>query len=68
LITYEELITYEDFIATVSRRTHVETDEAERATAVALETLAERMPSGEIRDLLVHLPIAPHQPFRRGRA
>jgi uncharacterized protein (DUF2267 family) len=53
---------YEAFIASVRRRAHLQHDEAERAVAATLQTLAERLSKGaldqgENRDLVEQLPI-----------
>jgi len=48
---------YDEFIAQVERRTGLDSrDAAIRATAAALETLAERLAGGEAKDLASQLP------------
>ena len=42
-------------------------DAARRATEAVLKTLAERIPAGEVDDLLARLPVKLHQPLLRGR-
>ena len=48
---------YNEFIAQVQRRAHLDTrDEAELATGAVFETLAERLTGGEAEDLASQLP------------
>jgi uncharacterized protein (DUF2267 family) len=51
-MTYE----YEQFIKTIQIKADVSWDEAERAAAVTLSTLAERLSAGEARDVAGELP------------
>jgi uncharacterized protein (DUF2267 family) len=53
---------YERFITTVQQAADLARDDAERAAAAVLTTLAERIAEGEARDLAVELPpeLAPH--------
>ncbi len=47
---------YQDFIATVQEVAHIADDEAERASCATLQTLAERISTGETEDLAERLP------------
>jgi uncharacterized protein (DUF2267 family) len=47
---------YQDFIATVQEVAHIPDDEAERASCATLQTLAERISTGETEDLAERLP------------
>jgi uncharacterized protein (DUF2267 family) len=47
---------YEQFIKTIQSKARISWDEAERAARSTLETLAERLSSGEARDLARQLP------------
>jgi uncharacterized protein (DUF2267 family) len=47
---------YESFLGAVSQRASIPTDTAERATRATLETLADRLTSGEALDLAAQLP------------
>jgi uncharacterized protein (DUF2267 family) len=58
----------DEIVADVARRAEVDEAEAWRATESVLETLAERVSSGEVRDLLSRLPVRLHAPLRRGLA
>lgn len=44
------------------------TEAARRAVEAVLETLAERIAPGEVDDLITRLPVAFHEPLRRGAA
>ncbi|WP_285781187.1 DUF2267 domain-containing protein [Microbispora sp. NBRC 16548] len=57
-----------EFLTRVARRTGLDAGGAERATAAVLETLAERIAAGEVRDLIRELPVRLHPPLRRGTA
>ncbi|MEA3214585.1 MAG: hypothetical protein QOJ19_741 [Acidimicrobiia bacterium] len=48
---------FEQFIAAVSTRGHLDRDEAERVSQACLSTLARRLNRGEVRDLVDRLPI-----------
>jgi uncharacterized protein (DUF2267 family) len=54
------------FLNRVAERTGLDPDEAERATNAVLETLAERIAGGEVRDLISRLPARLHEPLKRG--
>jgi uncharacterized protein (DUF2267 family) len=54
------------FLQRVSERTGLDPDAAERATDAVLETLAERIAGGEVRDLISRLPARLHEPLKRG--
>jgi uncharacterized protein (DUF2267 family) len=58
----------ERFLQLVSERTRLDRDQAERATAAVLETLAERIAGGEVRDLISRLPARFHEPLKDGDA
>jgi uncharacterized protein (DUF2267 family) len=47
---------YERFITTVAQQADLGWEDAERAARATLETLAERLSSGEARDIAEHLP------------
>jgi uncharacterized protein (DUF2267 family) len=50
------MVGYEGFIGTVGERAHVARAEAERASCATLQTLAERLTSGETEDVAACLP------------
>jgi uncharacterized protein (DUF2267 family) len=54
------------FLKLVADRAGVGDEEAERVTEAVLETLAERIAGGEVDDLISRLPLALHEPLRRG--
>jgi len=56
------------FLGKVARRAGIDEEAARRATEALLETLAERISAGEVRNLLVRLPVALHEPLKRGTA
>jgi uncharacterized protein (DUF2267 family) len=56
------------FVADVARRAGVDAATARRLTEAVLETLAERIASGEVDDLISRLPIALHAALERGKA
>lgn len=56
------------FLDEVGRRAGVDVDQARRATDAVLETLSERIASGEVDDLLGRLPSTLHAPLLRGAA
>jgi uncharacterized protein (DUF2267 family) len=56
----------DDFLDRVAKRAGIDRAAAERATDAVLETLAERIAAGEVRDLLVRLPLELHDALRRG--
>jgi uncharacterized protein (DUF2267 family) len=61
-----EVVPADRFLAQVAERADVDLEGARRATAAVLETLAERIPGGEVRDLMARLPIELHDPLQRG--
>jgi uncharacterized protein (DUF2267 family) len=63
-----EVVSGEAFLARVEERTGLDRDGAARAVDAVLATLAERLAGGEVEDLIVHLPLALHEPLRRGVA
>src|SRR3954454_18677093 len=63
---YIEVVPADSFLAQVAERADVDLEGARRATDAVLETLAERIAGGEVRDLMARLPIELHDPLRRG--
>jgi uncharacterized protein (DUF2267 family) len=63
-----ELMPAEEFLRRVAERAGMDAGSALRATNAVLETLAERISGGEVRDLIDELPQALHEPLRRGDA
>lgn len=61
-----EVVSAEAFVERVAERTGLDPDDARRATDAVLETLAERIAAGEVRDLIARLPRALHEPLKRG--
>jgi uncharacterized protein (DUF2267 family) len=61
-----EVMPAELFWERVADRTGLDEDRARRATEAVLETLAERISSGEVADLISALPIQFHDALRRG--
>jgi uncharacterized protein (DUF2267 family) len=59
---------YETFVEHVARGAGLGTTRAARATEAVLETVAERIPRGEVDDLEARLPIQLHEALRRGAA
>jgi uncharacterized protein (DUF2267 family) len=68
LLTGRSVMPVDVFLARVSERTGLDRDGARRATAAVLEALAERIPKGEIEDLIGRLPVQLHEDLRRGAA
>ncbi len=62
---YVEIVPADRFLAQVAELTD-DLDGARRATDAVLETLAERIAGGEVRDLMARLPIELHGPLQRG--
>jgi uncharacterized protein (DUF2267 family) len=60
-----EIVPADRFVAQVAELTG-DLDGARRATGAVLETLAERIAGGEVRDLMARLPIELHGPLQRG--
>jgi uncharacterized protein (DUF2267 family) len=56
------------FLSRVADRTGLNPDGARRATEAVLQTLAERIAGGEVRDLMMWLPVELHDPLKRGAA
>ena len=56
------------FLSQVADRTGLDLDGARRATEAVLQTLAERIAGGEVRDLMLWLPVEMHEPLKRGVA
>jgi uncharacterized protein (DUF2267 family) len=54
-----------EIIRKVAARAALDDRSAGVTTGAVLETLAERIPAGEVRDLMGRLPIALHEPLRR---
>jgi uncharacterized protein (DUF2267 family) len=67
-VPLREVPSAEVFLQRVSERTGLDRDEAERATAAVLETLAARIAGGEVRDLISRLPARFHEALKRGDA
>jgi uncharacterized protein (DUF2267 family) len=65
---YVESWSAPEFFDRVARRTGLGPAQAARATEVVLETLAKRIAGGEVDDLIARLPLALHEPLRRGSA
>jgi uncharacterized protein (DUF2267 family) len=63
-----ELMPAEEFVRRVSARTGLDAEGAMRATSAVLETLAERVAGGEVRDLIEQLPAELHEPLAKGDA
>ena len=56
------------FLSRVAEHTALDPDGARRATEAVLQTLAERIAGGEVRDLMMWLPVELHDPLKRGLA
>jgi uncharacterized protein (DUF2267 family) len=56
----------DDFLARVERRTGLGPDGARRAVRAVLGTLAERIPAGQVRDVMMWLPRDLHDDLRAG--
>jgi uncharacterized protein (DUF2267 family) len=63
-----EVMAAEVFLRRLRERAGVDGEAAQRATGAVLETLAERISGGEVRDLIDQLPPELHEPLRRGDA
>jgi uncharacterized protein (DUF2267 family) len=63
-----ELMPAEEFFRRVAERAGLDADAAAGATSAVLETLAERIAGGEVRDMIDQLPPELHGPLRRGGA
>ncbi|MCU1452313.1 MAG: hypothetical protein JWN46_459 [Acidimicrobiales bacterium] len=58
----------DEILRTLTARTGLDRNAARRAIDAFLETLAERLPAGEVDDLSNRLPLELHPPLERGRA
>jgi uncharacterized protein (DUF2267 family) len=56
------------FLAMVAEHAGIREEGARRATEAVLETLAERIAAGEVRDLMQWLSVELHEPLRRAMA
>jgi uncharacterized protein (DUF2267 family) len=65
---FADVVPAEQFLDTVAERTGLDPEGARRATDAVLETLAERIASGEVEDLVSQLPVQLHAPLKRGMA
>jgi uncharacterized protein (DUF2267 family) len=61
-----EVMPAEEFRRRTGERAGIDDEAAQRAIGAVLETLAERISSGEVRDLVEQLPPELHEPLRRG--
>jgi uncharacterized protein (DUF2267 family) len=61
-----EVLPADDFYLRVAERAGIDVDPARRLTDAVLETLGERVPAGEVRDLVARLPRDLHAPLERG--
>jgi uncharacterized protein (DUF2267 family) len=64
---YAGAVGLDEFLATVARHADVDVDRARRAAGAVLEAIAERIAPGEVDELMSQLPIALHEPLKRGR-
>jgi uncharacterized protein (DUF2267 family) len=63
-----EAVPAAQFLSRVADRAGLDPDGARRATEAVLQTLAERIAGGEVRDLMMWLPVELHDPLKRGLA
>jgi uncharacterized protein (DUF2267 family) len=63
---YVEVVALDRFLAAVARHAGIDEQAARSATEAVLETLAERIAGGEVRDLKARLPIELHPALDRG--
>ena len=56
------------FVSRVAQRSRIDDASALRVAEAVLETLAERITAGEVRDLTARLPVRLHGPLKRGAA
>jgi uncharacterized protein (DUF2267 family) len=54
------------FVSRVAQRSRIDDASALRVAEAVLETLAERITAGEVRDLTARLPVRLHGPLKRG--
>lgn len=62
-----EIIPLDDLVLGVQLRTGLDPPGARRALEAVLETLAERLPEGEVDDLVARMPFELHRVLKRGR-
>ena len=65
---FVHVVSAETFLAKVADRAGLDPAGARRAADAVLETLAERIAGGEVRDLIAQLPAELHEPLKRGDA
>jgi uncharacterized protein (DUF2267 family) len=65
---FVHVMSAETFLAKVADRAGLDPGGARRAANAVLETLAERIAGGEVRDLITQLPAELHEPLKRGDA
>lgn len=65
---FDHVMPAETFLAKVADRAGLDPGGARRAADAVLETLAERIAGGEVRDLVAQLPAELHEPLKRGDA
>ena len=63
-----EAVPAAQFLSRVVDRAGLDPDGAQRATEAMLQTLAERIAGGEVKDLMMWLPVELHDPLKRGLA
>jgi len=68
LPTGPEILPDEVFVERVAKRAGLDADAARSVTQAVLELLAERIAAGEVADLVSRLPVALHEPLKRGGA
>ena len=61
-----EVLATDAFLQRVADRAAVDETRAREITNAVLETLAERIAGGEVRDLIARLPVELHPPLKRG--
>jgi uncharacterized protein (DUF2267 family) len=62
------IVTADEFVHAVSSIAGIDHDDARRVTHTVLETLASRLPSGEVSDLIARLPLSLEEALKRGDA
>jgi uncharacterized protein (DUF2267 family) len=65
---FVHVVSAETFLAKVADRAGLDPAGARRAADAVLETLAERIAGGEVKDLIAQLPAELHEPLKRGDA
>jgi uncharacterized protein (DUF2267 family) len=68
IVTGAVVVGADEFVVRVADLGDMTPDAALRATDAVLETLAERLPAGEVDDLRPRLPVELHAALERGRA